>query len=578
MSENKKKVKENTSKAQSQNSTKGQKQASKTIEKTGLAITAKNLPFIVIAAILVVVIIGAAVIAVVNYATNDPDFDYLTSDLSKYIKFTDDYKNFSVNVDIAKPREDDVKIAILNMLYADRDKNPLNNGGVVSNGVITPGDEVLIWYRGYLVGDGDEKTVVAGLSNFGNESPVTLGIGSNGMYPGFELNLVNVNTKDYPKFEKITSGIVSEGQIAYISYTKTKGDDKNTKIEEKNVRLDFSEDVDATFGAGFAEKIVGLEIGKKVDISATVDGTVYNYTDLTVNFVTECEVNPIIVEAYVAYDYDVAEYRNENLVFEVYIDGIVEYSAPEFTDEYLKNKIEKEELNVTLEELEEFGKDSLVANYYAYADKLMNELYEEEKRALVEAQIWTHYVNVSVGLKYPKTKVDEVYDDYVDDIIEQYNSSGGYVYDYAQSKYVTCSSVDEFAPIYLRLSSGADWKAEVYKQSQGFIKERMVMFYILRAENLLPTDEELYAERDAIYQEYLDEAIKQYFDYDGKTREDYTDEEYEKIVEKCEQIVYFNFEENYFIIRAYYNILAETAVNWPEVITLDERRAYPQDQ
>ena len=104
------------------------------------------------------------------------------------------------------------------------------------------------------------------------------------------------------------------------------------------------------------------------------------------------------------------------------------------------------------------------------------------------------------------------------------------------------------------------------------------MFYILRAENLLPTDEELYAERGAIYQEYLDEAIKQYFDYDGKTREDYTDEEYEKIVKECEQIVYFNFEENYFIIRAYYNILAETAVNWPEVITLDERRAYPQDQ
>ena len=570
MSENKKKVNEKVAKENNKKATEEQK------EKKG--ISQHHLPFIITAAILVVVLIGASIFAVVDVVGQDRNFNYLKSDLSKYIEFKDSYKNFTVNVDIASPREDDVKISILNMLYSDRAETPLYGGEKINYGVITPGDEVYVWYRGYLVGDGDEKTVVAGLSNFGNAEPLKLGIGSNESFPGFELNLVNVDTKNYSRFEKITSGAVKEGQIAYISYTKTKGDDKSTKVQESNVRIDFSEDIDATYGAGFAEKIMGLEIGKKVDISSTIDSTVYNYTDLTVNFVTECENNPIKVDAYVAYDYSVPTLRNENLVFEIYVDGIVVYDTPEFNDEYLKKKIEDEELNVTLEELEKLGKDSLTANYYAYSENLMKEIYEEEKRALVESEVWAYFAEISTALKYPKSKVDEVYEDYVDDIVDQFVNSGGYIYNYATGKYVTCKTFDEYAPIYLGLAGTSDWKAEVYKQSESFIKERMVMFYILKAENLLPSEEKLMAERDEIFQEYLDEAIKQYLDYHGKTREDYTDEEYEEVVKECHDVVFFNFEENYFIIRAYYNILAEEAVEWPEVVTLDDRRAYPQDK
>lgn len=586
MSENKKKLKENVAKAKNANAknkkvnnanakANGNK---KVEEKKGAPSGATaTIPFIVTAAVLVVVLLGGGIFALVDYISADHGFDYLKSDLSKYVELTEDYKNFTVNVDIAAPREDDVKISILNMLYADRDETPLHGGERLDYGVITPGDDVYVWYRGYLVGDGDEKIVVEDLSNFGKTSADKLGIGSNGLYPGFELNLLDINTKDYSRFEKITSGTVSEGQIAYITYTKTKSGDK-TGITESNVRIDFSEDIDATYGAGFAEKIMGLEIGKKVDISATVNSTVYNYTNLTVNFVTECETNPIKVEAYFPYDYSVPTLRNENAVFEVYVDGIVVYDTPEFNDEYLEKKIEDEELNVTLEELEELGKDSLTANYYAYAEKLMNELYETEKKELVENEIWAHYVEISKALKYPKAKVEEIYEDYVDDIVYQFTNSGGYVYNQSTGKYVECKTIDEFAPLHLGIGAGGDWEAEAYKQAESFVKERMVMFYILRAENLVPTDEELKAERDKVYQEYLDEAIKQYLNYHGKTREDYTDEEYEEVVEECRDVVAFNFEENYFTMRSYYNILAKTAVNWPEVITLDERRAYPQDK
>ena len=578
MSENKKKIKETAAKDKNVvNNKKTKDVAADKNQEEKKGMSSKHLPFIIIAAILVVVMLGGGIFALVDYIAADRGFDYLKSDLSKYIELTDDYKNFTVNIDIASPREEDVKIAVLNMLYADREKDPLNKGEKVG-GVITPGDEVYIWYRGYIVGDGDEKTVVEGLSNFAGKDPQKLGIGSNGMFPGVELNLIGIDTRDYKKFEKITSGKVTEGQIAYISYTKTKGNDKSTQYKAENVRIDFSEDIDAIYGAGFADKIIGLEIGKKLDVSANLDGVIYNYTDLTVNFVTECEVNPIKVEAYVAYDYEIANLRNENLVFEIYVDGIVHYDTPEFTDEYLEKKIENKEINLTLEDLEALGKESLTANYYAYAEKLMNDLYETEKRELIETQLWKHYVEISKAKKYPKAKVDEIYEDYVDDIVDQFSNSGGYIYDQTAGKYVECETIDDFAPLYLGIGAGGDWEAEAYKQAQSFVKERMVMFYILKAENLVPTDEELTAERDKIYQEYLDEAIKQYLNYYGKDRDDYTDEEYEAVVEECREVVAFNFDENYFTIRAYYNILANTAVDWPEVITLDERRAYPQDK
>ena len=66
-------------------------------------ISQKNLAVIITAGILVVILGAAGIFALVDAISRDAGFDYIKADLTKYIEFTDDYKNFTINVDIAKP-------------------------------------------------------------------------------------------------------------------------------------------------------------------------------------------------------------------------------------------------------------------------------------------------------------------------------------------------------------------------------------------------------------------------------------------------------------------------------------------
>lgn len=540
--------------------------AMKTVTSKGRAVTA---------ALLLLVILSLTLIT----TGCSGKFDYLESNLDDYIEFTEDYKNFKVEIDIAKPHDIDVDVAILNMLYADRDEKPLYDGGTVTSRItITSGDVVDIWYRGYLIGDDGEEIEVSGMSNFSDSAPTSLSIGSNSFVPGFEFNLIGKNTGDYSKFNKITSGTLSEGQIAYISYTRVKGTDTDSKVTGTNVRIDLSTDLDSVYGEGFKEKLMGLNIGDKIDLKTTLADSSYTYTDLKVNFATDCENNPMVIECYFPYDYSKSDLRNETAYFEVYVDGVVVYDCPDFTDEYLQKKIEDGELNITLDELNEYEGEKLIDKYRNFAEKRMNEIYEEEYKVMVEEAVWAHLNEISKAKKYPADKVEEVYDDYVDDLSEQFITNGGQIYNSTTGQSKTYDTFDAYVTAYLGLSGSVTWQDRVYSESEGFIKERLTMFYILRAENLLPTDEEFKAEYDAVVQEFIDEAIAQYLYYAGKTEDDYTEEEYADVVEECRDMVFSNFDEDYFSIRTYYRILAKTIIQWPEVSTLDDRRAYPQDK
>ncbi len=505
-------------------------------------------------------------------------FDYLEADLSEYLEIPENYKNFKVEIDIAKPHDIDVDVAILNMLYADRDTEMKYGGTVTSPIEITAGDVVLIWYRGYILDDDGNEIAVTGMSNFGKGAADSLAIGSNNFIPGFELNLVGKNTGDYSKFVKITSGNVKENQIAYVTYTKVKNGDDQTKVTESNVRLDFSKDLDAVYGAGFEEKVIGHLIGGKSEITTTLDGDTYTYRDFKVNFVTECETNPIVVETYFPYDYNREDLRNETAYFEVYVEGVQVYDTPEFTDEYLKKKIEDKEINVTLDELNEYEGATLTEKYRLFAKDKMVELYESEYKIKVEEAVWAHFAEIFKATKYPEDKVKAIYDDYVDDISEAFVSYGGQLYDSTSGQYKTYDTLDAFAKVYVGATKDKTWQDIVMGESEKFVKERLVLFYVMKAEGLTPTAEEYQAEYDRLYKEYLDEAIEQFFSYAGKDRDDYTDEEYEEIVEECKDILDSTFDDDYFFVLPYSNILAKTIITWPEVSTLDDRRAYPIDK
>ena len=556
-------------------------------------LTPKKLAIIITASVVVLALLVLGIVLIVNYVKNDSGFNYLKSDLSKYIEFTDDYKNFELNIDIAEPRDIDIDVTILNMLCEDKPEKAWLKGSN-ANLTIKPGDVVYIWYRGYLVSDDGEKIEVDGMSNFGGSEPYALEIGGNGFIPGFELGLWGKNTHDGVKFEKITKGLAGDGSVVYVSFTKNVVDSegKTVKTTGNSERIDLSDSsVDEKYGEGFVEKIKTLTIGSKVEFKTNIDGNEATYTDLVVDFVTNCEGDEdklLKVNCYFPYDYNNAELRNEDAVFEVYIEKADFYyeTMPEFNDEYLNKKIEDKEISVTVEKLNEYEGETLVDKYRAYAKELMQKLYEAEYESLVNTAVWEYYAKIAKVKKYPVSKVDEVYYDYVNELYNLYTSNGGRIYNSYYGSYDTYDTFEKYANAYLGINSSSPyyyygdtaWQYEVYDMAEDFVRERLILYYVLRSENLLPSKETLKAEVEIIKQEYLDEYIAQYLENEDKTEEDYTEEEFEQFKDERAKEIFSYYDDAHFEERAYYGIATDTLITWPTVITLDQRSAYPQDK
>ena len=61
-----------------------------------------------------------AIFAIIDYVKRDPNFDYLTSNLDRYVYLSEeDYKGYEMKLDIAKPRDIDVDVVMLNLLAAN---------------------------------------------------------------------------------------------------------------------------------------------------------------------------------------------------------------------------------------------------------------------------------------------------------------------------------------------------------------------------------------------------------------------------------------------------------------------------
>ncbi len=563
----------------------------------------KALIIIITSAVLLGAIIATCIFFIIDAYNRDEDFDYIESDLSKYIEFVDSsdggsdssggnfavsYKNYSIDIAIAPPHtknEDgtgvsDIEVAILNLIASER--KLVGEGLKQANLTVGVGDNVYIWYRGYLKHpETGEEIAVSGMSNFGNSGSAELGIGTGSFIPGFELGLVGTDPTQFARFSKITEGTVDKTKhVAYVSYTRIpEGGKSSDKQTATNVRVDLkdAEAAEETFGEGFISAIEGTAVGSNLNFSTTINGKKYNYSDTKVNFVTVCEDTstnggiPVkTVECYFPYDYGTtglssAKLRNETAYFEVYVEYVQDYSVPEWGDEYLKGYLAEKESPITEAELVgKYEGATLTERYEKYvADTLQNE-YEEERRALIEDAMWEYYLaNVKVK-KYPGIKVDAIYKEYVDDVYYQFDSSGGGLTN-NDGEYEVFETVDEFAVAYLSLSEGADWQSVLKSMSEELVKERLILYYIMKAENLTPTEAALNEKYAALRDEYLEEYIKQYLEYEEKTRDDYTDEEYAVFVAEREKEIFEYYDEDYFIETAYYEIVLDTLVTWPTV-------------
>ena len=265
----------------------------------------------------------------INYINNIP-VDYLNDDLSKYIFLSEeDYKNVDVTVTVDPVTDMDVENAVLQALYKHRDTTAEYDGRKLIDRTVTPGDNVFIYYRGYMLGENGEKLDIDLGCNFADASPTSLEIGSGKFYIGFELGLVGHNPKDYSSFNNLTTGTVGEGVLVQLTYSAAYPD--GTTAVEKSQLVSLQDNAcDRIFGTGFADFLVGKTVGQTImsdedpDKEATFVGTDVEgwdgdpvFTDMKVTAVYEVGDNPLTVETHVAYNDDSEELRSKTVYFDV---------------------------------------------------------------------------------------------------------------------------------------------------------------------------------------------------------------------------------------------------------------------
>ena len=540
-------------------------------------ISESKLALVITAGILVLAILVSSAIFLINAIKNEAWFNYLKADLDKYVEISGDYKDFTVNLDIAKPKDIEVDVAIMSLLNSNKDSSKWREISSGSKFTLGVGDAVDIYYRGYLLDEDGKEITVDGMSNFGDANPYTLVLGSGSFVPGFELNMVGLNTEDTNIFTTIKTGKPQDSQIAYVSYTCVIDGDSTKKVTVTNERIDLSrDDIDEEYGENFKKTIMNCDIGTKVSLPSNLNGKTYAYTDLVVNYVTECEDKHFTVECYFPYDYSKEDLRNETAYFEVYVNKVVDYTdVPEFNDEFINKLTQENKLGVTLETLNTHEGANLVEKYYAYANKTLMDAYEEEYKTLLREEIVAYYRTVFKGVKYPASKVEEIYNGYYETVSDSYNTSGGKITNSYGSS-TTYDTLDKYAVAYLGLQTGTNWKNYLISLAQDSVKERYMMFYILRAENLIPSDAEFDKKVAEVTNTIVDEYVEYCMNYEGKTKDSFkTEAEYQEYYNNCRKQVLANYDKTYYEESAYFEILMESAIKWPKVVTLDERRAYP---
>lgn len=578
------------------------KSAETPVTPSGMTVKKKKTLIAVTASALAAVLIVTAILIGVSAYNNN--FDYLEYDLSRYISFEDGgYKDYPMSIAIAKPHEkaedgtgvSDLELSILDLIYQTKyiDAVPVTDG-ITSGATIAVGDRVYFRYRAYYVDSEGKEIEITGYNNFHKDDdsvkgslPFAVGDSLGFDFAGLSSGLLGVNISEYAKFSKKTEGAVEAGEVVYISCERTPvGGDEDDREIGAHVRINLADEETLAL---WDDILVGKSIGSELeDFNITVDGKEYTYSETTVEFSTTCEEGgdkPVLtVEAYVPYSSNIVALRNETVYLDVYVYGVQKYNtwhsdesepyhiSHDWNDEFVTGLLEGEDVELTEEELAEYEGATLTEKFESWAYDSLMEQYELKYDDMVEDAIWDYYLSVTKVKKYPKVKVEAVYEEYYKDVIYQYETSGGTI-KYTSGATKTYDNLDDYAVAYLSLSgSNVDWEARLHDIAENMVKERLILYYIMKEENLIPTQKELNLMKEQIREEYVEEGIKQ----DKTDTSEYTEEQYEEYVEGIRRKLFAYYDDAYFTEQAYYEIALKTFRTFADVTTLDDVPSMPQ--
>ena len=508
---------------------------------------------IVFACVALVGIIAAIIVGVVSGLKNK-SIDYMKVNLSKYVYVSEDlYNSYDVKINIPDVTDRDVEEALLKVLCQNKitPDGPMINR---PNVTLSAGDVANIYYRGYTLDEDGSKNYFDGGCNFGS-SITALELGSGSFIPGFESNLIGKNQKDYATMEKVTDGIVEPGDIIKFTYSSYYADGTARMAQTATIDLGDPK-TDEIWGKGFTEYFsknlttinekfgTNSDSAKKIKVETTresKDGATTDvYFDMTISEVYRVsEGEKLVVEAYFPVDYKEKTLQGKTAYFEVYIKTAQDYTTPELDEKFIT-----ETLKLTKDELSSFEGETIVDQYKGYLRAELVDAYNEKVESAIDTAFWDIIIKGANFKKLPEDDVEKEYNESLAEIQSQY--ANGY------SSYY--SSVDAFAIDYLGLESKADWKAEVRKNAEDAIKQKLAFYYIVREEKLIPSDEEY----DKLYNEIFDDHLKTYLDY-YKITED--SEDYETKLEAAKTAIKSQFADSYWFELVIYDYAMDILID-----------------
>ena len=318
-----------------------------------------------------------------------PRYDYMDAVVAPDVEIDRaDYAGITLTVpDSLKIEDEDVEAYIQSSILFSR-RTAVNGTTMVKDQALKLGDDAYIYYKGFV--DGKE---FEGGSNWDDEKPYTLGLGSGSFIPGFEDGLVGVIPNQTSK--------------------------------------DNPAEIHVTFPEEYAEELAG-----------------------------------------------------KDAVFHVVVEYAVQYTIPELTRDFVVNTLKYEPK----------------MEFYASDAALIDE-FKEYVRASMESQNSQNVENAKIDALWnhltEKATCKNLVADEVTHYFNAYKSEVEYYFDYYTSMgneefKKLYPDLDTFAPVYLGLDKGADWKAEVTEMAELMVKRDMITHAIAELEGIETVTEEEY--------------------------------------------------------------------------------------
>lgn len=229
---------------------------------------------------------GSGTAAETEAVTAIPRYDYMTADVAPDVTIDKaDYTDLALTVpNSLKVEADDVQAYIQNIRFQYR--TAVDGTTMVKDKALSLGDDAYIYYKGFV--DGVEFD---GGSNWDDESPYQLGLGSGAFIPGFEDALV---------------GIIP---------------DQTSKNDPAEIRVTFPEE--------YTEELAGKEATFRVVVEYAVQYTMADYTrdfvENTLKYEAQKEFyasDAALLEEFEAYVYDYLVTQMETDVENAKIDAL----------------------------------------------------------------------------------------------------------------------------------------------------------------------------------------------------------------------------------------------------------------